>query len=89
MSIILDDVSCLPHLLIIEKLLNYSKISRHGAMDMMVTYLKANPGKARLELYDTRGCHVSFLVDLYEHHMSATMNVIGDGARVVYHELEL
>lgn len=55
---------------------------------MMVTYLVVDPGKTQHEIYDTRGCHVrfSFLMDLYEHHLTAFVDVYGDNARVSYHK---
>lgn len=47
MTIILDDVSCLLHILNPRKLLNYSITSRFEALDMMVTYLGDDTGKAQ------------------------------------------
>lgn len=54
---------------------------------MMVRYLGTNPGKAQHEIYDTKGFHArfSFLVDLYENHSTAYVDVDGDDARVGYH----
>lgn len=44
MAITLDDWSCLLHIPIIGRLLDHSKISRHKALDLMVTYSRANSG---------------------------------------------
>lgn len=44
MAITFDDRSCLLHIPIIGRLLYHSKISRHKALDLMVTYLRANSG---------------------------------------------
>lgn len=43
MYITLDDVSCLIHLLIQGKLLNYSNTRKPEALDMMMTYLGVGP----------------------------------------------
>lgn len=49
-SITLDDVSPLLHLSITQRLLNYSKITRPNALDMMVRYLRADPDDAQHEI---------------------------------------
>lgn len=56
---------------------------------MMMTYLRANLGKARRELNDTSEWHArfSFFIDLYEHHPVATVDVKGDYARAAYHKV--
>lgn len=60
MSITLDDVSSLLHLTIKGRLLHHSIISRPNALDMMVLYLRVDPGDAQKEMDDTRGCHTRF-----------------------------
>lgn len=88
MTISLDDVSQLQHLSIIGRLLNYSKTSRPDALDIMLTYLRADPGKFQPEINDIRGCYArfSFLVTMYEHYMATSMDADGDDAQVVYHK---
>lgn len=60
MSITLDNVSCLLHLLIRGILLDHNKINRVNVLDMMVTYLGLEQKDALKEIEDTRGCHVRF-----------------------------
>lgn len=50
MSIILDGVSCLLHLSIMERILDHSMINRDDALEMMVDYLGANLRVAMKEL---------------------------------------
>lgn len=87
-SITLNNVSCILHLPIQGKLFNYSRTTRPEALDRMVTYLGADRGKAQQELDDTRWCHArfSFLIDLHEHHLDASVEADGGDSRVAYHK---
>lgn len=72
-----------------RKLLNYSRTCRPEALEMMVSYLGFDTGKAQHEIDDTRGCHArfSFMVDLYEHHLTVTVDADGDDGHVAYHKV--
>lgn len=58
MSIILKDVSCLPHLLIRGRLLDHERITKDEALEMMVDYPMAYPGEENEELDRTRGLKI-------------------------------
>lgn len=59
-AITLDDVSCLMHLPIKGSLLDNERIEKEEVVDMMVTYLDDNHGKAAKEEAHTRGAHARF-----------------------------
>lgn len=83
MTIKLDNVSCLLHLPIIRRLLDYSRTSRPEVLNLVMTYLGADPRKSQHEIDDTRGYHVRypFMTKLYEDHLGPTMDVVDDYAR--------
>lgn len=60
LCITLDDVSCLIHLLIMERLLNHSGISRDESQDLMVNYLEADSGDTQIEMDATGGTIATF-----------------------------
>lgn len=71
MAINLDDVSCLLHLPIREKLRYHERVGREEAAEMMVTYLGADPTKEENEVAKTIGAHARFnffLEKLYKDH---------------------
>lgn len=53
-SITLDDVSCILHLLIKGRLLDHDRVIRDEAMELMVTYLGAIPWISLKEIEDIR-----------------------------------
>lgn len=59
-TINLDDVSCLLHLPIRQKLLDHKRLDREEASEMLVTYLGADPTKAENEVADTKCAHSRF-----------------------------
>lgn len=71
------------------KSLNYFRTNRPEALNMMMTYLGTDFGKAQHNIYDIIVCHARFpfLVDLYEHHMNAFVVANGDDAQVAYHRV--
>lgn len=60
MSITLDDVSCLLHLLISGKLLNHWRINKDEALELMVDYLGVYPETVLREFEKVRGAHARF-----------------------------
>lgn len=86
-SHLIDYVSCLLHLTITETLLDYSRINRADALEMMMTYLGDDSGKSQHEINNTRWCHArfSFLVKLYEDHLTTIVDALGDDTRDAYH----
>lgn len=60
MPIILDNVSCLLHLLIQGKILNHSRTTKLEDLYMMVTYLSARLRKAQQELDNFEGAMLGF-----------------------------
>lgn len=60
MSITLDDVFSLLYLLIRGKLLDHGRISKDGALEMMVNYSGVDPEDVMGEFAKTRGCHARF-----------------------------
>lgn len=89
MNIKLDNVSCLLHISIIGTLLYHSITSRPEALDLIVTYLGVDSGKAQEDINDTRGCHTKFflLVKNYVDPMNAVVDVAGDDTWVAYHSV--
>ncbi|CAL5206477.1 unnamed protein product [Lathyrus oleraceus] len=87
MFITLDDATCLLRLPIKGRLLNYSQMSRLDALDMMVTYLGADPGETQIGINATRGIYArfSYLEKLYEYHLVSSMENEGDDKQVLYH----
>lgn len=87
MFITLDDATCLLRLPIMGRLLNYSQMSRLDALDMMVTYLGADPGETQIGINATRGVHArfSYLEKLYEYHRVSLMENEGDDKKTLYH----
>lgn len=71
MTITLDDVSCLLHILIRGKLSDHRRLGREEASEMLVTYLEANPTETINELTDIGGAHsrFKFLDELYKDHL--------------------
>lgn len=69
-------------LLILEILLDHSRISRFKALGLMGTQLGVDLGKAQGEIEDTNGCHArfSFLSKNHINHLNAVMNYEGDDA---------
>lgn len=65
-----------------------SRINGPVVLDMMVTYLGADPNKFQQKINDTKGCHARFLflVKLYKEHLAAVKDVAGDDARVACHK---
>lgn len=72
MSITLDDVSCVLHFPTRGRLLNHSKMFIPDALDMMVTYLGAEPGEFQIDNYAMRGAHArfSYMEKLYKYHLA-------------------
>lgn len=70
MSITLENVSCLLHLLIRGKLLDYKSISKDETLELMIDYLGVDHEDAITELEKTIGGHSRFeflkKVDTYE-----------------------
>jgi len=60
MTVTLDDVACLLHLLIDDMLLSHGFISWDEAMEMMETYLGSDPGDALIEVEKSKGAHCRF-----------------------------
>lgn len=89
MSITLDDLSSLLHLLINGRLFDHSIMTRPQAHDMMMTYLGPDPADALKELYDNRWVHArfSFLENLHTHthHLVAAVEADGDNVNIVHH----
>lgn len=54
-SITLDNVLCLLHLMIRGRLLNHSWIKKSDALELMVNYLGVDQGEAQRDLDATRG----------------------------------
>lgn len=74
MFITLDDILCLLHLPIKEKLLDQDKNIKDKAMEIMVTYLEYDLWDSLKEVEDTQGCHArsGFLKRLYVQQLIAT-----------------
>lgn len=87
MSITLDDVSSLPHLSIMERLLDHSRMTKPDALEMMVTYLRDDREDALKKMEGTRGCHVPFvfLEKLSIHNLAAKVEANGVDAQVMHH----
>lgn len=87
MSITIDDISCLIHLPIRERLLNHSRIFRVDSLDIVVTYLGNDSGEAQIENDATRGAHAifSYLGKLYKYHLDATVEAEDDDEQFLYH----
>lgn len=77
MSITLDDVPSLIHLLIRGRLLNHFRIYRSDALDMILQYLRVDSIDAQREMDDTRECHARFVLlnELYKYHLTAAVEV--------------
>jgi len=60
MTLTLDDVSFLLHILIDGMLLSHESMTRYNAMEMMMRYLGSSPGDALDEVNETRGAHARF-----------------------------
>ena len=60
MTVTLNDVYCLLHLLIDGMLLSHGAITRDVAMEWMVTHLGSDPGEARVKVTKTKGAHCCF-----------------------------
>ncbi|XP_058734274.1 protein MAIN-LIKE 1-like [Vicia villosa] len=71
MTITLDEVPCLLHLLIRERLLDHERIKREKGVNLMVTLLGVDPSKESEEANCTRGAHAQFrfLEKLYKEHV--------------------
>lgn len=66
---------------------NYLGCRIYVGLDKVVTYLRADLRKTQYEIGGTIECHIklSFLVDLYEHHLTRVVDVDGDDTEVAYH----
>ncbi|CAL5210716.1 unnamed protein product [Lathyrus oleraceus] len=86
MSITLDDVSCLLHL-IRGRLLDHERITKDETLEMMVDYLGADPREANEELDKTRSAHARFeyLKKIYTNEILRTQQATGDDERVTFH----
>jgi len=60
MTVTLDDVACLLHLPIDDRLLSHGSISRDEAVELMETYLGSSTGDALKEVQKTKGAHCRF-----------------------------
>ncbi|CAL5210097.1 unnamed protein product [Lathyrus oleraceus] len=60
MFITLDDISCLLHLHIRGKLLDYRRISKYKELELMVDYLRVDHEDAMMKLEKTKGAHARF-----------------------------
>lgn len=82
MTIIVDDVSWLIRLLILEILLDHYRISRSKALGLMGTQLGVDLGKAQGEIEDTNGCQARFPFLSKNHidHLKVVMDYEGDDA---------
>lgn len=87
MSITLNGVSSLLHLPVKGRLLNYSRLIRLDALEMMIQYLRGNSGDSQQEIDDTRWYHAKFgfLERLYKYHLDATLVTDGDDTLVAHH----
>ena len=68
MTVTLDDVSCLLHLLINGLLLSHSGITRAKAVDMTVEHLGSNSSDTLFEVNQTKGahCRLSYLRKIFK-----------------------
>jgi hypothetical protein len=60
MTVTLDDVACLLHLLIDGMLLSHGSLSRDEAVEWMELYLGSDPGDALFEVEKTKVAHCRF-----------------------------
>ncbi|XP_050893761.1 protein MAIN-LIKE 1-like [Lathyrus oleraceus] len=80
MFITLDDVSCLFHIPINEKLIDHGRITRDEALEMMVDYLGVDPEDAMSEFENTIRAHArfEFLKKVYTYDILIADKAIGD-----------
>ncbi|XP_050895819.1 uncharacterized protein LOC127102495 [Lathyrus oleraceus] len=80
MSITLDDVSCLLHLLLRGKILDHGRIRKEEALELMVDYLGVDLEAAMMELEKTRGDHArfEFLKKVYTYELLREEQARGD-----------
>lgn len=88
MSIILDDVFCLLHLLIIERLLDHPPTQRLEQLDLTVKQLNVDASGTQKEIKNTKVCHAtfSFLIEKYINHLNVVVNVVDEDAYVANHK---
>ncbi|XP_058762405.1 protein MAIN-LIKE 1-like [Vicia villosa] len=87
MTITLDDVVCLLHLMIRETFLDHDRIDKEEALDMLVEKLGVTPESAMAEIDKTCGNHVrySYLKRVFTDEIRRAWEADGDLEQVTLH----
>ncbi|XP_050878283.1 protein MAINTENANCE OF MERISTEMS-like [Lathyrus oleraceus] len=89
MSITLDNVLCLLHLLIRGKLLDHERISKDEALELMVDYVGVDTEVVMSEMERTKGAHArfEFLKKVYTYELLRAQHARGDNEQVGLHKV--
>ncbi|XP_058784017.1 protein MAIN-LIKE 1-like [Vicia villosa] len=88
MTITLDDVACLLHILIRGRFLDDERIDKEEALDMLVEMLGVTPESAMGEIDKTRGSHVryNYLAVVFREEVQRAQDAHGDAEKVTMHK---